>query len=179
MVVLSCYQRCWSCGLIALKPFLESFSVGIFLLLLSPSISTLMCWGVSLHPLCEEKAKMICMMTTAGAGALLWLVYELLYCPRPRKTERFQSCVPSSCVVFIMQLAWTMKQSWPWNKTRLCVGVCALTSQPLTLRSPLQKHVAFRYGVFPLIYFFFELYLLKKDEISLVTNEYFLIRYFI
>lgn len=62
--------------------------------------------------------------------------------------------------------AWTMKQSRPWNKTRWCVGVSVLSHHSPWHLEALCTNTRLFSMVYFLWYVYFELYLLKKVEIS-------------
>lgn len=144
--------------------------MGIFVFLLSPSTSTSMCWGASFHPLCWDKAKVICMYGKQSGRAVA-LAYKLLYSTRQRKREGFWSCVPSADIIFVMQLLQTVKQSWPSKKIRLFTKWEERDNyKAWNLKALLQKLkvcVSFHYVVFSSIFF---LYLLKKVKILFITN---------
>lgn len=90
------------------------------------------------------------------SGGTVAVAYKFL-CVRQRKTERFQSCVSSSDVIFVMQLLWPMKQSSPSGKIRLFVkweegDSCKAWNQKALVQK-LETFVSFHYSIFTLIFF--------------------------
>lgn len=117
----------------------------------------------------RTKPRWYARMTNSRVGLLLW--HTSSPTAQDREGERFWSCVASSDVIFVMQLLWAMKKSWPSNKIRLFMmweerdNYKAWNQKDLLQK--LKTCVSFHYSVFPFNFF---LYLLKKVKILLITD---------